>query len=135
MEHVVGDFATINKARLGGIDNFHDIAVFIINGLLVVAVEFFVEETIATECITHVHIHHSPWCEYRLLVGVVECTEYPRDALDAVIDVHGVGFTGADALPCHREHCRIIALLELVEYFRRYTARHKFVPRSSVTAK
>ena len=80
------------------------------------------------------HIHDTPRCKHRFLVGIAECAEYTRYTLDAFLHTKFVCGTGhsTDAFACRTEYLRVIVFLDAVELLFGYALGHELLPRLRV---
>ena len=94
------------------------------------SVESFVEERVAAQNVAHVHVHHTPRCEHRLLIRVVEIRKNVADAAHTLIHMHTVGLASqlAVAFAGSHEHRGVVALAKLVEVGLGYPLGHELRP-------
>ena len=84
----------------------------------------------STDGIAHVHVHHTPWGEHCLLVGIVEVREYLHYLMDALVNMHKVSLTseGTIFLASLLKASGIEALAYLVEVLLRDALWHELCP-------
>ena len=93
-----------------------------------------VVETVASKTVSQVHVHHTPRCKYRLLVGVAERVEYSGYTLYALLHSKVVGGTShrAYAFASLTEYVCLIVFLELSEHVFSHSLGHELCPRGGI---
>ena len=118
-------FIELHSYRACGIDIFTKL---VLHGI--VAIKLLIEETPTTQCVTKVHVHHTPWSKHSLLVGIVEIGKDGGNLVDAVFGVERVCLLHhlTDAPGCTCEDASVETLLQDVERLLGEPFGHELLP-------